>query len=238
MTYMDQKEIKTILLDIPPKWKSLLNDYVTGKEFDDLINLVAERYQKETVYPPLDKVYAALKIVEPQDVKCVIIGQDPYFNEGQANGLAFSVNKGTKLPPSLQNIYKELFYEFGYPIPKYNGDLTPWAMQGVLLLNATLTVKALEPNSHQPLGWSNFTDSIIKALSTLKKPIVYLLWGNYAQKKSELITDSSAYIIKTAHPSPLSANRGFFCSDCFKKCNRFLKEHDLSPIDFQITDIN
>lgn len=233
---MNSLEIKAKLMDVPSQWRELVNDYVSSESFENLVNAAADRYLKETVYPPIDKVYSALELVNPEDVKCVIIGQDPYFNEGQANGLAFSVNRGTKLPPSLQNIYKELFYEFGYPIPKTNGDLSSWAKQGVLLLNATLTVKALEPNSHQALGWSDFTDAVIKSLSDLNRPIVYLLWGSYAQKKASLITSSSAYIIKTAHPSPLSANKGFFCSDCFKKCNRYLVEHDLTPIDFQITD--
>lgn len=227
---------KRALLAIPERWQELLKDAIASASFDKLVTEVASQYATNVIYPPLERVYSALSEVAPEDVKCVIIGQDPYFNEGQANGLAFSVNKGIKLPPSLQNIYKELFYEFGYPIPKRNGDLTAWAKQGVLLLNATLTVKAGEPNSHADLGWSQFTDSIIKALDSLNQPIVYLLWGNYAHKKASLITSEKAYIIKTAHPSPLSANHGFFCSDCFKKCNRYLKENKLLPIDFQIKD--
>ena len=233
---MKEKEIETELLAVPEAWKELLHEVTESERFKKLIATIGEKYLTQTVYPPIDKVYSSLRFLDPKDVKCIIIGQDPYFNEGQANGLAFSVNKGVKLPPSLQNIYKELFYEFGYPIPKKNGDLTFWARQGVLLLNATLTVTAGEPNSHADLGWSYFTDGIITALNKLNQPLVYLLWGNYAHKKASLITSSSAYIIKTAHPSPLSANHGFFCSDCFKKCNRYLQEHHLQPIDFQIKD--
>ncbi len=230
------EEVKLKLSKIPDEWKTLLSNFLSSPSWEELLDKVSLEYEKETVYPPVAKVYDALEKTAPRDVKCVIIGQDPYFNPDQANGLAFSVSKGTKFPPSLLNIYKELYYEYGYPVPKNNGDLSSWAKQGVLLLNATLTVKAGEANSHSSLGWSMFTDEIIKAIDSLNQPVVYLLWGRYAQAKETLIHSPLSYIIKTAHPSPLSANHGFFCSDCFIRCNRYLKEHNLEEIDFQIKD--
>ncbi len=232
---MTKEEIRNSLSLFPDGWDKLLAEEKEKPYYQDLISQVSDRYRKETVFPPYNKVFHALELTSPGNIKCVIIGQDPYYNPGQANGLAFSVNPKVALPKSLRNIYKELFYEFGYPIPK-NGCLDDWAKQGVLLLNASLTVTQGEPNSHSRLGWQTFTDDRIKKIDTLDKPIVYLLWGKYAQSKAELIHNPKACIIKTSHPSPLSANRGFFCSDCFKKCNRYLKENGIEEIDFRIKD--
>lgn len=233
---MTKEEIRNTLLAFPGKWNELLKEEKEKDYYLKLVDIVSEKYLSSTVYPPYEKVFSAFSLTSLENLKVVIIGQDPYFNEGQANGLAFSVGEGVKFPPSLLNIYKELFYEFGYPIPKTNGSLEKWAKQGVLLLNASLTVQAGEANSHAKLGWQTFTDNAISLIDKLDKPVVYLLWGNYAQAKASLIHSKNACIIKTAHPSPLSANKGFFCSDCFKKANRFLLENKLDAIDWKIED--
>lgn len=232
---MTKEELVKALTTFPGEWELLLEDEKNKDYYQKLVDMVSDRYLKETVYPPYNLVFHALSETSPKNVRAVILGQDPYYNEGQANGLSFSVNDNVALPKSLQNIYKELFYEYGYPIPK-TGNLEPWAKQGVLLLNASLTVKALEPNSHAELGWANFTDDVIQAIDKLDQPVVYLLWGAYAQKKEALIHSKKACIIKTAHPSPLSAYRGFFCSDCFKRANQFLSDNKLDPIQWQIKD--
>jgi uracil-DNA glycosylase len=232
---MTEEEISKSLSAFPGQWDSFLSEEKKKDYYARLVKEITRRYLSEKVYPPYQQVFTAFSLTPLDEIKCVIIGQDPYFNEGQANGLAFSVAPGVRLPPSLLNIYKELFYEFGYPIPK-NGDLSPWAKQGVLLLNASLTVHEGEPNSHAGLGWQTFTDDVISLLNKLDRPIVYLLWGSYAYKKKELITNPKALIIHTAHPSPLSASKGFFCSDCFRKTNKYLKENGISPIDFRISD--
>ncbi|MFA6624326.1 MAG: uracil-DNA glycosylase [Bacilli bacterium] len=232
---MNEEEIRSFLSSFPDGWDELLKDEKNKTYYQNLLLSVSEKYLTEKVYPPYEKVFSAFSYTSVDDIKCVIIGQDPYFNEGQANGLAFSVNKGVRLPPSLLNIYKELFNEYSYPIPK-NGSLESWARQGVLLLNSSLTVKEGEPNSHSKLGWETFTDDVIKIIDSLDRPIVYLLCGNYAFKKSSLIKSRKAFIIHTAHPSPLSASRGFFDSNCFKRCNEYLIKNDIEPIDFQIKD--
>ena len=232
---MTKEEIKNSLSLFPGEWNSLLQQEKEKPYYQELVEQVSDLYRTETVFPPYNKVFHALELTSPSNIRCVIIGQDPYYNPGQANGLAFSVNPNTELPKSLINIYKELFYEYGYPIPK-NGCLDDWAKQGVLLLNASLTVTEGEPNSHSRLGWQTFTDDRIQRIDTFDRPIVYLLWGKYAQSKAERIKNPKACIIKTSHPSPLSANRGFFCSDCFKKCNKYLKANGAGEIDFQIKD--
>ena len=233
---MTIEENREALLKTPKGWEEFFAQLSKEEEFLSLVDKVAKEAGQEKIYPPLDHVYQALERTAPANVKVVILGQDPYFHEGQANGLAFSVGKGTKLPPSLVNIYKELSYEYGYPIPKENGDLSHWADQGVLLLNASLTVRDGEPNSHADYGWDKVTDKIIQYLDSRDQYIVYLLWGSFAQKKAQIIRSPKAFLIKTAHPSPLSASKGFFCSDCFYRANRFLKENGLSEIDFQIKD--
>ena len=233
---MTVKENRECLLKAPKGWEEFFQQLEQDQDFLALVDKVAEEASSKRVYPPLDHVYQALEKTSPSSVKVVILGQDPYFHEGQANGMAFSVGKGMKLPPSLINIYKELSYEYGYPIPKENGDLSRWAEQGVLLLNASLTVRDGEPNSHANYGWDKVTDKIIEYLDRRDQYIVYLLWGSFAQKKAQIIHSPKACLIKTAHPSPLSANKGFFCSDCFYRANRFLKENGLSEIDFRIQD--
>lgn len=233
---MTVEENRECLLKAPKGWEEFFQQLEQDQDFLALVDKVAEEASSKRVYPPLDHVYQALEKTSPSSVKVVILGQDPYFHEGQANGMAFSVGKGMKLPPSLINIYKELSYEYGYPIPKENGDLSRWAEQGVLLLNASLTVRDGEPNSHADYGWDKVTDKIIEYLDRRDQYIVYLLWGSFAQKKAQIIHSPKACLIKTAHPSPLSANKGFFCSDCFYRANRFLKESGLSEIDFRIQD--
>lgn len=230
---MTSQEVTKSLLAFPNEWASLLEEEAKKDYFQNLIHQVGERYLSETVYPPYNQVYRALELTNPKDLKVVIIGQDPYFNPGQANGLAFSVGEGVKFPPSLLNIYKELKIEYGYDIPA-SGSLEPWARQGVLLLNASLTVHEGEPNSHAKLGWMNFTDDLIKVIDSLDQPVVYLLWGNFAYEKAKLIKNKKAHIIHTAHPSPLSARRGFFHSDCFKHVNEALKSENLLEINWQI----
>lgn len=234
---MTESDIRSSLTSLPSSWQSFLLEEKDQRYFSSLIDNVTEAYATETVYPPLNNVYEAFKYVPPEKIKVVIIGQDPYFNPGQANGLCFSVPKGIDLPPSLLNIYKELHDEYGYPIPHKNGDLTPWARQGVLLLNASLTVKAGSPNSHADYGWQIFTDHVIEYIDNLSTPIVYLLWGNFAKKKGDVIQNPLAKIIKTSHPSPLGANRGFLGSGCFKEANEYLKEQHLGEINWQIEDI-
>ena len=234
---MTRKEIEEKLLSLPSSWETFLEEEKDQNYFSSLISKVSFAYEEEVVYPPLENVYEAFKYVAPNQVKAVIIGQDPYFNPGQADGLCFSVPKGCDLSPSLLNIYKELQNEYGYPIPKHNGDLTPWARQGVLLLNASLTVKQGVPNSHSLYGWQTFTDHVIEYLDSLSYPIVYLLWGNFAKKKGEKIQNPEAGIIKTSHPSPLGANKGFLGSNCFKLANQYLKERNIPEINWQIQDI-
>lgn len=232
---MTIEDIEKRLSSFPGEWNNLLIEEKDKDYFKSLVSAVAKKYQNETVYPPLNDVYRALELVQPDKVKVVIIGQDPYINKGQANGLAFSVGDGVKIPPSLLNIYKELNIEYGYDIPKV-GSLEKWAKQGVLLLNASLTVKEGEAMSHSKLGWDKLTDSIIRKVDEINDGVVYILWGNFALKKKTLISNETSKIIECAHPSPLSASRGFFNSGCFKKCNEYLKESGKEEIDFQIKD--
>lgn len=216
-------------------WNQALQSQTTQAYFQKLHSFLKTEYATQTVYPPLDKVMKALELTPLDDVKCVILGQDPYHEPGQAMGLSFSVEKGITIPRSLQNIYKELQNEYGYAIPN-NGDLTPWAKQGVLLLNSVLTVRAHAAGSHAGQGWETYTDAILTALNGIDKPIVYLLWGNYARAKKTLITNPKQLILETTHPSPFSADRGFLGCGHFRKCNDFLIANNLQPINWQITD--
>ena len=222
-------DLENKILNVPPLWKELI---IKNKSLEQLIDkdFLVNEYQTKTIYPKIDNIYNALSLTPPNSVKLVILGQDPYIREGQAHGLAFSVPKGTIFPPSLKNIFKELKIEFSYPIPK-SGDLTFLAKQGVLLLNTALTVEEGKKLSHKEV-WVNFTDEIIKIVSSFNRPIVFLLMGNEAYKKADLIHNKNHLIIHTAHPSPLSANRGFFYSFCFQKCEEFFLKHNESPIDF------
>jgi uracil-DNA glycosylase len=204
-------------------WKEILAPIKNSEYFATLRKKINEEYAKNICFPPKKQIFRALELTPFDEVKVVILGQDPYHNDFQANGLCFSVSDMVPAPPSLKNIYKEL--ESDLNIKKNTNDLASWALQGVLLLNTTLTVKAHEANSHKDLGWEQFTDFIIKEISTHKENIVFVLWGAYAQKKSQLIDSQKHLIIKTAHPSPLSAHRGFLGSKPFSKINNYLSKH-------------
>lgn len=198
-----------------------------------LYKKVLEEYQTQRIYPPADDIFNAFALTPLQNVKVVILGQDPYHGDGQAHGLCFSVKPEVEIPPSLVNIYQELRDDCGCYIPN-NGCLTKWANQGVLLLNTVLTVRAHQANSHRGIGWEEFTDAAIRVLNEQDRPIVYLLWGRPAQMKKAMLNNPKHLILEAPHPSPLSAYRGFFGCHHFSQANRFLKEHGLDPIDWQI----
>ena len=218
-------------LKIGNDWDELLSAETDKPYFGQLKSFVESEYAKYTVYPPRSLIFAALRYVPYSEVRVVIVGQDPYINPGQANGLAFAVNKGVKLPPSLVNIYKELSSDIGADMSGASGDLTGWAKQGVLLLNATLTVRAGPPDAQPGCGWQTFTDAVIKLLGKREKPLVFILWGSRAQKKREFIQPQHC-VIASAHPSPLSAYNGFFGSRPFSRANAFLVGHGLPPVDW------
>ena len=214
-------------------WKEVLKEYLESDEYRKLEKRVDEEYQTHQVFPPKDLIFNALKLTPYDNVKVVIQGQDPYHHdENQAIGLSFSVNKGVKIPPSLQNIYKEIQNEFGYDIPE-SGDLTYWAEQGVLLINAVLTVRAHEPASHKNIGWEKCTDEVLKALNKKDEPIVFMLWGNFAKQKATLLDNPNHLVLTSAHPSPFSCTK-FFGNNHFKKCNEFLQSHGVEPVDWEI----
>ena len=213
-------------------WKRYLNAEFDKEYFINLTELVRQEYRNHQCFPPGRQVFNAFNLCPFNDVKVVIIGQDPYHEPGQAMGLSFSVPVGTTMPPSLVNIFKEIQQDLGHPIPQ-DGDLTRWCKQGVLLLNATLTVRAHEANSHQKLGWSQFTDAAIKALSEHRKGLVYMLWGSYARSKRYLINQQQNLILESVHPSPLSANRGgWFGQHQFSRCNAYLESKGITPVNW------
>ncbi|MBL7850674.1 MAG: uracil-DNA glycosylase [Cyclobacteriaceae bacterium] len=216
---------------IHPSWKSLLEAEFDKPYFHDLIAFVRSEYATQTVYPPGKEIFAAFDACPFDEVKVVIIGQDPYHGRGQANGLCFSVHDGVRMPPSLVNIFKEIQRDLGKPLPS-SGNLQRWASQGVLLLNATLTVRESSPGSHQGKGWEAFTDSVIRLISEKKSGVVFLLWGAYAQKKGEIIDRSKHLVLMSAHPSPFSADRGFFGNKHFSKTNDYLRSKGLKEIDW------
>ena len=216
-------------------WDEILTSEFDKEYYQRLRRILASEYSKYTVYPDMYDIFNALKYTPFSNVKVVIIGQDPYHEPNQAHGLSFSVKRGTPLPPSLQNIYKELYDDLGIP-PATHGDLTEWASQGVLLLNATLTVRQGLANSHQAIGWQIFTDHVISCLNTAAEPIVFLLWGSFAKQKSALITNKRHLILTSAHPSPLSAYRGFFGSKPFSRINAFLTENGRVPINWRLSN--
>jgi uracil-DNA glycosylase len=216
---------------ISASWKSRLSDEFPKTYFQKLIDFVRQEYAAHTVYPPGKEIFRAFDACDFDQVKVVIIGQDPYHGSGQANGLCFSVREGVTLPPSLLNIFKEIRQDLGKPIPA-SGDLERWANQGVLMLNATLTVRASTPGSHQNKGWETFTDEVIRKLSAERSNIVYLLWGAYAQKKGEIIDRNKNLVLMSPHPSPFSADRGFFGCKHFSKANAYLKGKGLDEIDW------
>jgi uracil-DNA glycosylase len=216
---------------IASTWKERLSAQFEQPYFYELINFVRQEYLAGVVYPPGKEIFRAFDRCDFDAIKVVIIGQDPYHGSGQANGLCFSVRDGVRMPPSLVNIFKEIQKDLGKPIPS-SGDLERWANQGVLLLNATLTVRAGAPGSHQNKGWELFTDAVIKTISDDKENVVFLLWGAYAQKKGEIIDRNKHLVLMSAHPSPFSADRGFFGSKHFSKTNAYLKSKGIAEIDW------
>lgn len=215
------------------KWDSILNEEYNKEYFKNLIDFIKQEYKNKTIYPKQNEVFNAFRYTDFDNVKVVILGQDPYHGPNQAEGLSFSVSNEVLKPPSLKNIFKELESDLGIPFPKDN-SLKPWAKQGVLLLNAVLTVEEHKPTSHKDKGWEIFTDNVIKTLNKREKPVVFILWGAYARAKKEYITNPKHYIIESAHPSPFSARNGFFGSKPFSKTNEFLKKNNIKEIDWRV----
>lgn len=215
-------------------WDLILKDEFNSEYYQKLRQFLKKEYFTRTIYPPMDDIFNAFKYTDYNDVKAVILGQDPYHGAGQAHGLCFSVKKGIKPPPSLINIYKEQKDDLGIDQPFDCGDLTKWTKQGVLLLNTVLTVRESQPNSHKGMGWEQLTDRVIEILNEREKPVVFILWGANARSKKKLITNENHLIIESAHPSPLSAYNGFFGSKPFSRTNEFLIKNDQSPIDWQL----
>jgi len=219
---------------IEDSWKKLLQQEFDKPYFQQIpLHLKTEKSQGKVIYPPGSLIFNAFNTTPPDKIKVVIIGQDPYHGPNQAHGLCFSVQQGVPPPPSLVNIFKELHEDTGVPIPRH-GDLSNWARQGVFLLNASLTVRAGEPMSHSKIGWTNFTDTVIKTISDHSKHVVFLLWGKFAQDKKVLIDESKHHVLKAAHPSPLSAYAGFFGCRHFSKANTYLMSKGIDPIDWSL----
>ena len=214
---------------IEQSWKQRLQTEFYKPYFEQLTQFVRTEYQTRTIYPPARLIFNAFNLCPFDKVKVVIIGQDPYHGAGQAHGLCFSVQDGVQFPPSLRNIFKEIHDDIGTPVP-LSGNLTRWAEQGVLLLNATLTVRADEAGSHQRRGWETFTDAVINAVASEKQNVVYILWGSYAQQKAAMVNRSQNLVLESVHPSPLSASRGFFGNHHFSRANQYLIEHGKEPI--------
>lgn len=216
-------------------WDDLLKYEYQKEYFKSLEEFVLQEYKTKIIYPKINEVYNAFRYTSFDNIKVVILGQDPYHGENQAEGLCFSVKKGIQKPPSLINIFKELHDDLGYDIPR-NGSLVSWTKEGVLLLNAVLTVEKDKAASHKGRGWERFTDEVIKIINKKDTPVVFILWGSYARSKKELITNDKHFIIESAHPSPLSAHNGFFGSRPFSKTNNFLIEHGIKPVNWEIKD--
>lgn len=214
-------------------WDKLLSKEYQQEYFKNLMNFVKEEYKTKVIYPKQNEVFNAFRYTSFDDVKVVILGQDPYHGPNQAEGLSFSVSNEVLKPPSLKNIFKELENDLQIPFPEHN-SLKPWAKEGVLLLNAVLTVQEHMPTSHKDKGWETFTDNVIKILNQKKEPIVFILWGSYARNKKSLITNPIHYVIESPHPSPFSARNGFFGSKPFSKTNNFLKSKGLKEIDWRV----
>lgn len=214
-------------------WDQKLEIIWESEGFKKFYKVVEQEYATKIIFPPKDNIFEALKLTSYENTRVVIVGQDPYHGEGEAHGLSFSVQKGVKVPPSLQNIYKELYDDLGIP-PKSDGDLTNWAKSGVLLLNAVLTVVKDTPASHRKLGWERLTDYIIKQLNEKDEPVVFILWGNFAKEKASLITNPKHLILSSPHPSPFAARYGFFGSKPFSKTNAFLRSKGLKEIDWKL----
>jgi uracil-DNA glycosylase len=224
-------------VQIEQGWKQVLQEAFRQDYFKDIVGFLRnEKKSGRVIYPPGPMIFNAFNTTPFGAVKLVILGQDPYHGPGQAHGLSFSVPRGVKPPPSLVNIFKEIKSDLGVPMPEGYGDLTAWAEQGVLLLNAALTVRANEPFSHAGIGWARFTDEVIRTLSEQKSHLVFILWGKFAQEKQALIDGSKHLVLKAAHPSPFSADKGFFGCRHFSKANEYLARHGIDPINWQLTD--
>jgi uracil-DNA glycosylase len=219
--------------ELPASWRSALADALEHESFRALSAFVAEERTLSDVFPPADRVFAAFALTPLPSVRVLLLGQDPYHDHGQAHGLCFSVEKGVAIPPSLRNMYAELEADLGHP-PASHGHLASWAEQGVLMLNAVLTVRAHQPNSHKDKGWERFTDAVIRAVNDKPEPVVFVLWGGYAKKKKKLVTAPHHVVIESAHPSPLSARSGFFGSKPFSKINAALRAAGTPEIDWRI----
>lgn len=214
-------------------WDEILDNEYHQEYFKKVVAFINKAYKDRAIFPPKSRILRALNLTDYKDVKVVILGQDPYHGVGEANGLAFAVSNGIKLPPSLQNIYKELNQDLGLPISNV-GNLECWAKEGVLLLNAVLTVEKDRPASHKNIGWEKFTDAIIKKINEKDTPVVFILWGNFARSKKIFITNPKHYVIESPHPSPFSARYGFFGSKPFSKTNEFLKRTGQKEIDWRV----
>lgn len=226
------------MINIDPSWKSFFHEEQKKRYYIDIMQfLISEQQQNKTIYPPQEDIFNAFNYCAKNDIKVVIIGQDPYHDKGQAHGLSFSVQPYVKTPPSLRNIYKELSSDIpGFEIPNH-GFLKSWAEQGVLLLNTSLTVQAHKPASHSKIGWEIFTDSVIKHINNELNSLVFLLWGSHAQTKSVFIDESKHKILKSVHPSPFSAHRGFLGNKHFSETNKWLKEHNIKEINWQLPNL-
>ena len=214
-------------------FNDLLEEEKQKEYYKELIDFIDKEYESKIIFPPREKIFEAFRLTPFEKAKVVIIGQDPYHGEGEAHGLAFSVNNGIKIPPSLKNIYKEINSEYGYEIPN-TGYLIKWAKQGVLMLNTVLTVEKDKPASHKAKGWEVFTDRVIEELNDSEQPLVFVLWGNYAKSKAQLINNPKHLILESAHPSPFSARNGFFGNNHFKLANDFLEKNGIEQIDWKI----
>lgn len=221
------------MVHIHNDWDDILADVLQSESYARIRHWLKKEYTAETIYPPAEDIFNALRYTPYGEVKAVLLGQDPYHGPGQAHGLCFSVQEGIKIPPSLRNIFAELEADLGFAPPQ-NGTLTKWAKEGVLLLNTVLTVRRGQANSHKNLGWTAFTDTIIARLNARETPVVFLLWGGNARAKKPLITNPQHLILETVHPSPLSAYQGFLGCRHFSRCNAFLQENGLSPIDWNL----
>ena len=218
---------------LPAGWRRVLQDALANPAFTRLQAYVEQERRKHTVYPSEEDLFSAFRLTPYEDVKVLVLGQDPYHGAGQAHGLAFSVKPGVRPPPSLVNMFKELHDDLGLPVPR-DGSLVPWAERGVLLLNAVLTVREATPNSHASQGWEAFTDAVIRAVSAKDEPVVFVLWGAYAQKKQKLIDARKHAVLAGPHPSPLSASRGFFGSKPFSRVNAELEKRGRAPVDWRL----
>ena len=222
-------------VNIDPSWKLALETEFKKDYFSELVEfLKTEKASGQVIFPPGSLIFNAFNLTPLEQVKVVIIGQDPYHGPNQAHGLSFSVQQGIALPPSLLNIFKEIEQDLGVKMSRVNGDLSRWANQGVLLLNATLTVRANQPNSHSGIGWQRFTDAVIQQINEKKNNIVFILWGNFAKEKGNHIDENKHLVLRSPHPSPFSADKGFFGSKHFSKTNEYLSIHGIEPIDWLI----